>query len=79
MIGGLEFDVQLAQHTAVDVLPSVDAETEPGCDGRFARRERANGGSSRDGLSRWSGAPPSCHLRDVSGATRLIGVEVHEP
>ena len=25
---GLEFDVELAQHTAVDVLPSGDAETE---------------------------------------------------
>ena len=30
--GGLEFDVKLAQHTAVDVLPSGDAETKPGCD-----------------------------------------------
>ena len=33
MSGGLEFDVKLAQHTAVDVLPSGDAETKPGCDG----------------------------------------------
>ena len=35
---------------------------------RFARRERANGGSSTGGLPRRSGAPP-CHLRNVSGAT----------
>ena len=31
--GGLEFDVKLAQHTAVDVLLSGDAETKQGCDG----------------------------------------------
>ena len=29
----LEFDVELAQHTAVDVLPSGDAEAQPGRDG----------------------------------------------
>ena len=33
---GLEFDVELAQHTAVDVLPSGDAEAEAG--GSCARR-----------------------------------------
>ena len=36
---GLEFDAELAQHTAVDVLPSGDAETKQGCDGmRFGAR-----------------------------------------
>ena len=29
MSGGIEFDVKLAQHTAVDVLPSGDTEAEP--------------------------------------------------
>ena len=33
MSAGLEFDAELAQHTAVDVLPSGDAETKQGCDG----------------------------------------------
>ena len=33
MSGGIEFDVKLAQHTAVDVLPCGDAETKHGCDG----------------------------------------------
>ena len=44
--GGLEFDVKLAQHTAVDVLPSGDAEAEPARDGMCEvrkTRERANG------------------------------------
>ena len=31
--GELEFDVELMQHTAVDVLPSGDAEKKPGCNG----------------------------------------------
>ena len=38
MSGGLEFDVKLAQHTAVDVLPGGDAETKPGCDGMSEAR-----------------------------------------
>ena len=71
MSSGLEFDVELAQHTAVDVLPSGDAETEPGCDGMSEVRKRRKGAwcSSTGGLPRWSGAPPSCHLRKVSGDT----------
>ena len=32
MSGGLEFDIELAQHTVVDVLPTRDADTEPGRD-----------------------------------------------
>ena len=43
MCGGLEFDVELAQHTAVDVLPSGDAETKPGCDGMSEVREGRKG------------------------------------
>ena len=40
---GLEFDVELAQHTAVDVLPSGDAEAEPGCDGMSEVRKTRKG------------------------------------
>ena len=43
MSGGLEFDVNLAQHTAVDVLPSGDAETKPGCDGMSEVRKTRKG------------------------------------
>ena len=41
--GGLEFDVELAQHTAVDVLPSGDAEAQPGRDGMCEVRETRKG------------------------------------
>ena len=40
---GLEFDVELAQHTVVDVLLSGDAETEPGCDGMSEVRKTRKG------------------------------------
>ena len=40
---GLEFDVDLAQHTAVDVLPSGDAEAEPARDGMCEVRETRKG------------------------------------
>ena len=43
MSGGLEFDVKLAQDTAVDVLPSGDAETKPGCDGMSEARKTRKG------------------------------------
>ena len=43
MTAGLEFDVELAQHTAVDVLPSGDAEAEPGRDGMCEVRETRQG------------------------------------
>ena len=36
---------------------------------RFAGRERANGGKSMGGLPPKSRARPSCHLRNVTGAT----------
>ena len=41
--GGLEFDVELMQHTAVDVLPSEDAETKPGCNGMSEVRKTSKG------------------------------------
>ena len=43
MSGGLEFDVELAQHTAVDVLPSGDAEAEPGRDSMCQVRKTRQG------------------------------------
>ena len=43
MSGGIEFDVKLAQHTAVDVLPSGNAETRPGCDGMSEVRKTRKG------------------------------------
>ena len=43
MSGGLEFDVKLAQHTAVDVLPSGDVETKPGCDSMSEIRKTRKG------------------------------------
>ena len=43
MSGGLDFDVKLAQHTAVDVLPSGDAETKPRCDGMSEIRKTRKG------------------------------------
>ena len=43
MSGGLEFDVKIAMHTAVDVLPSGDAETKPGCDSMSEVRKTRKG------------------------------------
>ena len=43
MSGGLEFDVELAQHTVVDVLPRRDAETEPGRDNMCQVRKTRKG------------------------------------
>ena len=43
MSGGLEFDVKLAQHTALDVLPSGGAETKPGCDSMSEVRKTRKG------------------------------------
>ena len=43
MSGGLESDVELALHTAVDVLPIGDAETKPGCDGMSEVRKTRKG------------------------------------
>ena len=39
----LEFDVMLAQHTAVDVLPCGDAETKPGCNDMSEVRKTSKG------------------------------------
>ena len=69
---GLEFDVELAQHTAVDVLPSGDAETEPGRDGKSEVRKTRKGE-----WWQFCGRSASCTacaaliatLRNVSGAT----------
>ena len=49
MSDGLEFDVKLAQHTAVDVLPSGDAETEPGRDSMSQVRKTRKGGNGELG------------------------------
>ena len=43
MSGGLGFDVKLAQHTKVDVLPSGDAETKPSCDSMSEVRKTRKG------------------------------------
>ena len=43
MSAGLEFDVELMQHTAVDVLPRGDAETEPGRDSMSEVRKTSKG------------------------------------
>ena len=43
MSGGLEFDVELMQHTAVDVLPRGDAETKPDCNGMSEVRKTSKG------------------------------------
>ena len=41
--GGLEFDVELMQHMAVDVLQRGDAETKPGCNGMNEVRKTSKG------------------------------------
>ena len=40
---GLEFDAELAQHTAVDMLPSGDAEAKPGYNGMSEVRKTRKG------------------------------------
>ena len=58
MSSGLEFDVELAQHTAVDVLPSGDAEAEPAHGGMCEVRKTRKGEWWQ--LHGWSAAVVRC-------------------